>query len=306
MLVRSIILEFLEWTKKHRSEATYVYYARPLVGIPSKGKRKLAKKSFDDFLAAKGYADLAVADLGYSHAERWIAAYYPDASDNYKHNLLRALQAPFNWAMKRKELRKIMGENPLTGLETPSATPREVYVDADQWAKIIDNVDGPFKDLLIVLHETGCRPQEARAVEAKHFDREGRRWYFPIPPKKVRGKQEPRIVLLTDTAFEICQRLALKYPAGPLFRNERGRPWVKDALNCAIRRLRGKIGFAACIYSLRHSFATDRLKAGVDPLTVARLMGHKDATMVMRVYNNLGACEDHLRAALVKTANHVA
>ena len=49
------------------------------------------------------------------------------------------------------------------------------------------------------------------------------------------------------------------------------------------------------LYSLRHSWATNALKRGVDPLTVALLMGHKDPSMLARVYQHLSHSPDHMR-----------
>jgi integrase len=40
------------------------------------------------------------------------------------------------------------------------------------------------------------------------------------------------------------------------------------------------------LYALRHSWATNALKRGVDPLTVAILMGHQDPSMLARVYQH--------------------
>jgi integrase len=291
--VRGVLLAFVEWCKANRADATYKFY-------------KAGIDSFDDWLCSKSKAGLLVADFGPQTVEDWIAA-YASLSDNYRHNLIRSVQAAFNWAMKRKEWRRQIGENPLIGLEKPAQTPRDAYVTAEQWAKILETVtDAPFLDLLTVLKETGCRPQEAEQVESKHFDRDGRRWYFPEPVKKLRGKPETRIVHLTDRAFEICQRLALKNPTGPLFRNLKALPWKKNAINCRCKRLRDKLGFNLCVYSIRHTFCTDALTRGVDPLTVAKLMGHKDATMVMKVYNRLNCRQDHLRDALKRATSHVA
>ena len=50
------------------------------------------------------------------------------------------------------------------------------------------------------------------------------------------------------------------------------------------------------LYALRHSWATNALKRGIDPLTVALLMGHKDPSMLARVYQHLSHSPDHMRA----------
>jgi integrase len=48
------------------------------------------------------------------------------------------------------------------------------------------------------------------------------------------------------------------------------------------------------LYSLRHSWATNSLRRGVDPLTVAILMGHKDPSMLARVYQHLAHSPEHM------------
>jgi len=49
------------------------------------------------------------------------------------------------------------------------------------------------------------------------------------------------------------------------------------------------------LYVLRHSWATNALRRGVDPLTVAILMGHKDPSTLARVYQHLSHSPDHMR-----------
>jgi integrase len=44
-----------------------------------------------------------------------------------------------------------------------------------------------------------------------------------------------------------------------------------------------------CCYAIRHAYATNALQRGVDPITLAVLMGHADATMIARVYQHLTA-----------------
>ena len=50
------------------------------------------------------------------------------------------------------------------------------------------------------------------------------------------------------------------------------------------------------LYALRHSWATQALLNGVDPLTVAILMGHEDPSMLSRVYQHLALNPKHMLA----------
>jgi integrase len=48
------------------------------------------------------------------------------------------------------------------------------------------------------------------------------------------------------------------------------------------------------LYALRHSFATNALRKGIDSLTVAILLGHKDPSTLARVYQHLNQNPEHL------------
>jgi integrase len=50
------------------------------------------------------------------------------------------------------------------------------------------------------------------------------------------------------------------------------------------------------LYALRHSWATNALLRGLDSLTVAILMGHRDPSTLARVYQHLSHRPDHLLA----------
>jgi integrase len=57
----------------------------------------------------------------------------------------------------------------------------------------------------------------------------------------------------------------------------------------------GETRFA--MYDIRHCFATRKLKAGHDPITVATLLGHKDAAMPCEHSEELSRDGEHLREA---------
>ena len=61
--------------------------------------------------------------------------------------------------------------------------------------------------------------------------------------EESKGKRDRRTAPLSDLAFEICQRLALKHPEGPIFRDRRGKPWTATALNRECEKLSKLVGF---------------------------------------------------------------
>lgn len=91
-----------------------------------------------------------------------------------------------------------------------------------------------------------------------------------FPPSEAKGERHERVIFLPDEAMAIIKRNMRD--DGPLFRNTKGRPWTKDSINCRFWRLSKKLTFPACAYGIRHSFATDGLKQGIDSLTLAQLI----------------------------------
>ena len=50
-----------------------------------------------------------------------------------------------------------------------------------------------------------------------------------------------------------------------------------------------------CLYTLRHSWATHALAKGIDALTVAILLGHRDPSTLAKVYQHLSQSPEYLR-----------
>ncbi|MCC7421046.1 MAG: tyrosine-type recombinase/integrase [Planctomycetaceae bacterium] len=332
-LLVALIDVFLDWLQKHRTLDTFEWYRYRL--------ERLARK----------YPDMRASELKPFHVQQWVDGY--TLSVTSRRNYLRSIKRCLRWAVRQGYLDK----SPIAELEVPTAERREIVVSADEYAAILEAVtDRDFYDLLVVTWETGCRPQESLRVEARHLDAFNRRWVFPKSESK--NKKLSRVVYMTPTAFEIVERRAAAFPAGPLFRNSNGSPWTTEAVNCAFRRVRTKLGQKrikdqnldihdddlrefkatlkrektengitrpktegelcgearrkliqrkACslvpnysLYALRHSWATHALQRGVDPLTVAILMGHSDPSMLARVYQHLSLNPQHLRSQLEK------
>jgi site-specific recombinase XerD len=66
-------------------------------------------------------------------------------------------------------------------------------------------------------------------------------------------------------------------------------PLTRGGLQQIVHDLGERAGIGKRVYPhlFRHSFATEALHRGVNPVTLAEILGHKDLTMILRVYSHL-------------------
>ena len=325
--VIAIIDSFLDWVHKNRAPDTFEWYRRRLQRFVTK------------------YPDMKVSQLRPFHVEQWVDQY--DLAVTTRHNYFRSIKTCMKWAVKQGYIQS----SPLKDMEVPSPERREVYIPPEEFeAMLVHLPDGPMRDLIVTTYHTGCRPQESLRLIDRYVELDQARWVFP--QNKSKGKRAPRVVYLDDVALAITRRLLAESSGGELFRNSKGNPWTKDAVNCAVDRIRLRMGKATLkaagkepseeaivkriktlkktkrvkgierqktaaelrceakqklfrkmafevtprysLYALRHSWATNALKRGVDSLTVALLMGHRDPAMLARVYQHLSHSPDHM------------
>jgi site-specific recombinase XerD len=107
---------------------------------------------------------------------------------------------------------------------------------------------------------------------------------------------------LTLEMVEVTKRLMARHAEGPLFRNEDGRAWNRNAIRCRFRRLRKKLNLGGDLvaYLYRHAVATDLLESGTGIAQVSVILGHKGTGMVMRHYQKLEQRQDHVREQLMR------
>lgn len=212
--VCAVLDAYLDWVKDWRAAGTYQWYAEHL-------------NKFAQFIGPK----LKLLDLRERHVTKWIDERHKKAAPDTIYGAIRAVQRAMNWAVKRGYL----PSNPVKGVEKPRQQPREAVITPKQFEEILSRcTDQSARDLFTVLWETGCRVEEIRRVEASNFNQNERCWQFTRAHSK--GRRIPRTVYLTDTAFEITQRLAGQNPEGPMFRNRQGKPWTKNAIVLRFRK----------------------------------------------------------------------
>lgn len=93
--------------------------------------------------------------------------------------------------------------------------------------------DEPFHDILTIIWLSGCRPFEAARVEARHV----KKGCWEFPKREGKGKR-PRVAFLVPEAERITKKWAARNPRGPIFRNNRGKPWRAMAFNNRFCRLK--------------------------------------------------------------------
>lgn len=146
VMVADVLREYLKWVKSNRSEGTYDFYCKPLVGSAKERKTSVPLAEF--------VGDMPVSEFGEHCVKDWIDTHYSHGSDTYKCTLMRPVKTAFKWACSKKS-GKLLKENPIDELEVPTAESREVDLTDAQWLEIESKVPQPLLDFLIVLKETG-------------------------------------------------------------------------------------------------------------------------------------------------------
>ncbi len=214
-----------------------------------------------------------------------------------RHDGAGAVQAVFGWAVTMGHL----GSNPLAGMKKATRRRRELVMDAEALPRFLAAIQSePFRELVTFLHETGARPGEASRLEARHID--FGRGLIAMEGKTSWRTKRARMIHLNAAMVALCRRLAEAHPTGPIFRNGKGMPWTKDAMNCMVRRVRQRSGLGreAIMYALRHTFVTDALERGVSVAATAELAGHQSPAMIALTYSRLSDRHAHLKEALQK------
>ncbi len=219
---------------------------------------------------------------------------HPTWGTTRRRNAIIAVQRPYNWAVELGHIEA----SPVRRIKKPLSGRREQAVTPDQWARICDHYPegDPFRDLLEVCWETGCRPTEDRVMEPRHVHLE--RLCVVFPPAEAKGRKRWRVIRLTPRAAAIIRRRADGRTEGAVFLNAAGRPWTAFAMNCRFGRLKKHTGIKHFAYAWRHGFANRKLLQGHDYLTVAELLGHSDGSTLAKVYAHLDQADEHLKKAL--------
>ena len=227
------------------------------------------------------HRDMLVSELSPRHVSQWLST-KPQWNNTTKHNAIGALIRAFNWGIRNHGIKR----NPLQGMEKPKPNRRTDILAPGEFESIIGHYEegDPFRDLVTVSYDTGCRPQEIKLLEARHV--EVKKLRAVIRSEEGKGKIQ-RAIYFTDRSLPIVERLMAERPTGLLFVNAKGTPWNAFNIRCRFQRLEKHVGKRFYHYMFRHTSITRRLSNGVDSHIVAKLHGHKNTQMLDNVYSHI-------------------
>ena len=276
----------------------------------------LARRKGEDHTTVKKYIEycrdfcdrwpgVLVCDLRPFHVLQWWASHaaWGASVQNMTGTILKA---GLNWAAAPGKGGSVIPANPLQGMPLPRVRKRsaEVVVEQAEFEGLMLLVKSPnMHDILTVLWETGTRPGNLALATAANLTGDCTVLVFDehnTDPKSDIHKTFKKtgralVVPLTDTAREVCARLKLKHPDGPLFRTPTGLPWNKNRLANMVLHYAKRAGLKGrfMAYSARHSRTTTLLESGVSDVDVAAIMGNTPS-IIHRNYSHLAARYDRL------------
>jgi integrase len=171
-----------------------------------------------------------------------------------------------------------------------------------------------FLNLLTFLYGTGARPAEMYGVTSREWDPVKKAFVIQASHEnhgryKLAHLGEPRTVYVPDDLVPLVNELMVRYPDGPLFRNERGKPWSNVTLCARFKSIKRAANRAAAgrneepvrktvtAYSYRHAFVTRWVQQNKSLPVLCELLNTSEA-MVREHYSHLFEKTATLRDAL--------
>lgn len=196
-------------------------------------------------------------------------------SDSYAHMHARCIRTFMNFLHNEKYI-----SEPVKIKMPKIAEKRLLCLTAEQVEKLIKACDETRdKALILLMVDTGLRREEVLSLDWEDVD---------ITTGVVRvergkgGKARSVVVGVTTRRALLAYRRELNMPAGPLFVTRDSLRFLPMGLRAIFQRLQKKTGIKVTPHSLRRTFATMSLRAGMNPLHLQGLLGHSTLDMTRR------------------------
>ncbi|MCG0276613.1 MAG: tyrosine-type recombinase/integrase [Thermosediminibacteraceae bacterium] len=262
-----------------------------------------ARDEFLLFKSASGLAPRTLEDYTY-HINRFLEK-FPDVHDydsirkaifKYfsekvapatRNTRLKYLRAFFSWCVSQGYL----PANPTEGIKKAKEDINNIrHISLEEVKKLLEQPNkksyAGLRDycLMLVQIDTGARPGELFQVKVSDLNLESRE--IRIRPEVAKTRAGRTLIITPFTVQQLARFLKLRPDWWdddvPLFATENGLPLCRQHWDRRMRDYCKKAGVKVTPYGLRHTFAIEFLKAGGDPFSLQRILGHADLTMTRR------------------------
>lgn len=200
--------------------------------------------------------------------------------------------SPQSLNLIRAALRFYFGEvvgRDLTKVKTPKAEKSlPVVLSREEVKALLGALRSPRRRLLAsLLYATGLRVSECASLKVADLDLQERVGWV----RKGKGAKD-RLFVLPESLLGPLQKHLRSHDSPWLFPGRNGRPISASAIQKSISVAAKRAGIAKPVtpHTLRHSFATHLLEAGVDIRKIQELLGHANLATTQR-YTQVSAEE---------------
>jgi len=282
---------YLEWYRQHRRAVRETEHAirahiRPALGDRQLGSLTAAQiRNWLERLAAK---PARVRSSRFSEAPAYRAA--PKTADEKRarrataNRVLNILKAILNRAFRDGLVADDTAWRKVRPFERADEARIRFLTDAEA-VRLVNACDPDLRALVRAALLTGCRFGELAALRAQDANlrtaqvyiahsKSGRPRHVPLNPE---GSALFRELTTGKTGDEL---LFVRRDRRPWGKNHHVRPLLKA---CQIAKVRPAVAF----HELRHTYASHLAQAGVDLLTISKLLGHADTRVTAKHYAHL-------------------
>lgn len=202
------------------------------------------------------------------------------------HHFTRCLRSLYAWSTDND----LTPKNPFTKLEIPKCGQRERVVSRSEVCRLYLASTRKFRKYLFILSHTMARPSEIRLLRWSEIDFVKRvisLRKFKAKDKRSDGVKVRQIPLDRRTMMLLTRMARGRGTSDFVFSTLDGEAWSYNAIRTMMRKARKTAGLEGdgeriVCYTLRHTGATNAMRAGIQTTLLAKIMGHAKVTTTQR------------------------
>lgn len=194
-------------------------------------------------------------------------------SGSTKNRHRAALSVFAGWLVERE----VLSHNPVREVKAAKPNPsRELWLERDEAVKLVKQLPAPYNAVEAIL-ANGVERGVVEKLDRKDIDLKA----LTIHARGSKTPHRNRVIRITEawTVPIIKAHLATLLPNAKVFTVR-----MDTALDIH-KRISAKLKIqVTTLHDWRHTYAVNSLRDGMKPTTVARQLGHRDASLVHKVY----------------------